>query len=320
MRRRGWVKVHGVNTCFLNRISRREFFAVAAAGAFATRTGLYSQAPSPAGPVTAQQVVERIQKNLGAEWSTQTVDTFKAGDPATAVRGIVTSAMATLDVLKQAVKAGANFVITCEPTFYSRADSASPASPRGGRSAVSSDPIFTAKSEFIRSNGLVIWRFSDHWRQRRPDPLATGLAEALGWSTLEQASGGTQVTIPAIPLDALASSLQNKLRIRGGIRVVGDPGLMVQKIGLLPGTTPIQSALRLLPGVDAVIAGEVREWETVEYARDKIAAGEKKSLILLGRVVSEDPGMNVCAKWVGTIVPEVKTTWIPAGDPYWRPV
>ncbi len=94
----------------------------------------------------------------------------------------------------------------------------------------------------------------------------------------------------------------------------------MRRIGLLPGTTPIQAALELLPEVDAIIAGEVREWETVEYARDKVTAGEKKSLILLGRVVSEDPGMNVCARWLTTVVPELPTGWIRVGDPYWRPI
>ena len=48
----------------------------------------------------------------------------------TSVRGIATSAMATLDVLKKAVSAGANLIITCEPTFYSKADTAAPAAAR----------------------------------------------------------------------------------------------------------------------------------------------------------------------------------------------
>ena len=75
-----------------------------------------------------------------------------------------------------------------------------------------------------------------------------------------------------------------------------------------------------LPAADAVIAGEVREWESVEYARDTLTAGGKKGLILLGRAVSEDPGMNVCARWIKTLAPELATTWIPVGDPYWRPL
>jgi len=54
----------------------------------------------------------------------------------------------------------------------------------------------------------------------------------------------------------------------------------VQKFVLLPGTTPIQSALTLVSDVDAIIAGEVREWETAEYVRDKITSGEKKTAAL----------------------------------------
>ena len=48
-------------------------------------------------------------------------------------------------------------------------------------------------------------------------------------------------------------------------------------------------------------------------------AGDKKALILVGRVVSEEPGMEVCADWLKTFVPEVPIRHIAAGDPYWRP-
>jgi hypothetical protein len=94
---------------------------------------------------------------------------------------------------------------------------------------------------------------------------------------------------------------------------------MARRIGVLPGTTPIQAALKMLPDSDVIIAGEVREWESVEYARDKVFSGEKKGLILLGRIVSEEPGMKVCADWLKTFVSEVPVRHISAGDPYWRP-
>ena len=87
----------------------------------------------------------------------------------------------------------------------------------------------------------------------------------------------------------------------------------------LPGSTPIQASLQTLPNVDAIVAGEVREWESVEYARDTVFAGRRKGLILVGRVVSEEPAMNVCASWLRTFVPEVAVRHVPAGDPYWRP-
>jgi putative NIF3 family GTP cyclohydrolase 1 type 2 len=294
-------------------ISRRELLALATAIPFAAPAIAQSSAA-----LSAQEVVERIRQKAGIDWNADGVDTFKAGDPMTPVRGIATTAMATLDVLKKAVGAGANLVITCEPTFYSKADTAAPAAARRGGPAVP-DPVFAAKNDFIRKNNLVVWRFSDHWRARVPDPLVVGLAESLGWGKLRVAGDPRRITMTGTTLEALAADVKEKLNSRGGIRVVGDPNLRVSKIGLLPGTTPVQSALSLFPLVDVIIAGEVREWESVELARDKVSGGEHKSLVLLGRVVSENPGMNECARWLKTVVPEVRTSWIPVDDPYWRP-
>jgi putative NIF3 family GTP cyclohydrolase 1 type 2 len=310
----------------MNQISRREFVAVAATGVAAAPFALSRSSASAA--LTAQEIVDRIKKNVGVEWKVETVDACKAGDPATAVTGIATTAMATMDVLRQAVKARANLVITYGPTFYARADTATLQAGRGGpgrggRASASSslpDRVFAAKNDLIAKNNLVIWRFSDHWRLRKPDPLAQGLTDALGWSGFRNADDPTRVSIPDIRLDALVSQIKKKLDARGGIRVVGDPQMRVQRVGVLPGSSPIQASLNVLPAVDLVIAGEVREWESVEYARDAVAAGGKKGLILLGRVVSEEPGMNVCAQWLRTVVPELTTTWIPVGDPYWRPL
>ncbi len=101
--------------------------------------------------------------------------------------------------------------------------------------------------------------------------------------------------------------------------MVGDRETRVRRIALLPGVSALSATMKSLPECDVVIAGETREWESVEYAQDTVAAGQKKGMIMLGRVVSEDPGMNVCAQWLKTLIPEVAVRWIPAGDAYWRP-
>ena len=75
--------------------------------------------------MTAEEIVTRIQEKLleqGIAWRAQTVDTFKAGSPATDVKGIATTGMATFDVLRRVAAAGKNFVITHEPTFYNDKD------------------------------------------------------------------------------------------------------------------------------------------------------------------------------------------------------
>jgi hypothetical protein len=78
--------------------------------------------------------------------------------------------------------------------------------------------------------------------------------------------------------------------------------------------------LERFSGTDLIVAGEVREWECVHYAADINSTGEKRSLVTIGRVASEDPGMRSCANWLKTVAKEIPVQWITAGDPYWRAV
>ena len=302
----------------MTAVSRRDFVALAAAAAVA----------GPLAPVTptAREVIDRVKKNIGLEWGADDVDTFKAGDPATAVTGVVVTSMATLDVLQKAVQAGANLVVTAAPTFYSRADLSTPGGPgnaiggvRGQGAASPADPVYAGKNEFIARHKLVVFRLTHHWNQRQPDPRALGLAAAMGWTKYKAADDALHYHVPAMALQALASQLQKNLGIRAGLRAIGDRALTVRRIGLLPGYTTIQASVAMLPGVDVVITGEVQEWESATYVQDVVFAGVKKGFISIGRVVNEAPGMQVCADWLTSIVPEVPVRFISAGDPYWRP-
>jgi hypothetical protein len=179
--------------------------------------------------------------------------------------------------------------------------------------------VYEAKNAFIDAQRLVVLRLCDHWRARRPDPFVEGLADVLGWSGRAREAAPASYDIPALTLEELARELKRKLGARGGIRVVGDRGSRVRRVALLPGSTPIAASLAALPDADVIVAGEVREWESVEYARDVVFAGAPKGLMLVGRVVSEDPGMARCATWLAPFIPEVPVRHIAAGDPYWRP-
>lgn len=297
------------------RLSRREFVSLTVTGAAASPFVVGAAAP------TAQEIVDRIKTRLGVTWQAATVDTFKAGDPSTPVTGVVTTSLATIDVMRRALKAGANMVVTSGPTFYSRADS--PTTPAGrGRGATAPppvDPVFVAKNAFISTNKLVVWRFNDHWRLRSPDPFAQGLLDTLGWAQDLAGNDPRHVTVPVTTLDAVSRRVKATLNAGGGIRVVGNPQARVRTIAILSGTVPIQTMLVVLPQVDAVIAGEIREWESSEYARDMVTSGRAKGLILIGRTLSEEPGMKVCAQWLERIVPDAPVRWMPAGDPFWRP-
>ena len=283
----------------LNQLSRRDFVRLSAAGAAATPFVLEPGVMNAAAP-TAQDIVDRIKKNLGLEWNASTVDTFKAGDPATVVSGVVTTSLATLDVMRRAVTSGANLIVTSGPTFYSRTDSPTPPAGRG-RGATPppsmSDPLFTAKNEFIRNNKLVVWRFSDHWRP----------------------PGSHRFTVPETTLGTLAAAVQKRLGARA-IRVVGDPNARVRRIQLGVGyATPAVNST----DIDVVISGEQQEvdgfLDSPEYVLDAAALGIAKGWIMLGHAVSEEAGMLEMAQWIKTFIPEVPVQLVKAGEPFWAP-
>src|SRR5439155_4956601 len=93
--------------------------------------------------LTAREVIERIQAHVGVPWSSDTVDTFKAGNPDAPVTGIAVTMMATLEVLKRAAAAGNNLVITHEPTFFTHLDK--PDELAEGEK----DPVLAEKRAFI---------------------------------------------------------------------------------------------------------------------------------------------------------------------------
>jgi putative NIF3 family GTP cyclohydrolase 1 type 2 len=263
----------------------------------------------PDGQLTARQVIERIQKNVGVAWRSQTVDAFKAGNPDAPVNGIATTVMATFDVLQRAAGAGRNLVITHEPTFYNHEDDTKD---------FAADPVYAAKHAFIEKNNMVVWRFHDHWHARRPDGILTGMIEILGWEKYRNAENPRVLVLPAAPLASLARDMQKRLKVRT-MRVIGDPAMPAGRIALNPGYANLQGATRTLarPDVDVLVVGEVREWEGVEYAQDAIAAGMKKALIILGHAISEENGMGECARWLKTFVTEVPVEFVPAGEPFW---
>jgi putative NIF3 family GTP cyclohydrolase 1 type 2 len=256
--------------------------------------------------VTAEQIVARIQKTLlekGITWRAQTVDTFKAGAPATEVKGIATTGMATFDVLRRAAAAGRNFVITHEPTFYGHTDETT---------GLRGDPTYEAKQRFISDHHLVIFRFHDHAHALRPDPLVAGSARMLGWTQYASPSEPRIYVLPPTTLGALATEVARRVKGRA-IRVAGDPTMPVTRIALGPG----YGVPALTSSFDVAVGGEAAEaGGNAEYLLDAAAIGQKKGLILLGHMMSEDFGMKEVAEWLQGFVSDVPVEWIPAGEPF----
>jgi putative NIF3 family GTP cyclohydrolase 1 type 2 len=285
----------------MGNISRREF-VIGSAGAVLAGASLNGQ-PSA---LTPRKVVELIQAKLGVTWRTETVDTFKAGNPDTAVRGIATTVMATMSVLERAAAAGRNFIITHEPTFYGHTDSTA---------EIEADPIYQRKAELVKKHDLALWRFHDHWHMRRPEPMAQGFFRAMGWEQYFQSSNRI-ITIPEMTIEAAVKLTRDRLAIKA-LRVIGDPATKVTKVAFMPGYGQLPALMRMLADADLVFTGEQREWEGLYYAHDAVASGRPTGVIVLGHAVSEEPGMKICAEWLKTFITDVPIELIPAGEPFW---
>jgi putative NIF3 family GTP cyclohydrolase 1 type 2 len=260
------------------------------------------------GALTARQVIERIQKNVGVPWNSETVDTFKAGNPDTPVKGIATTFMATMEVLQRAAASGKNLIIAHEPTFYNHLDQTA---------AFEQDPVYQAKRAFIEKNGLVVWRFHDHLHDRKPDMVVEGAARVLGWNNTAQPGELPRFVLPETTLARVAADIRHRLKIKT-LRVVGDPQMKFTQAALVPGAAGAEMQIAALrrDDVELLLIGEIPEWETIPYVRDAAAQGRHKALILLGHVPSEEPGMEDCARWLRTFLPGIPVEFVPAGEPF----
>jgi putative NIF3 family GTP cyclohydrolase 1 type 2 len=219
--------------------------------------------------------------------------------------------MATLDVLQRAAAKGLNLVITHEPTFFGHLDSTALLENEH-------DPVFKAKQAFINEHHLVVWRFHDFWHQRKPDGIRTGMVRALNWEKFQDPRNEDVFNVPPTTLRDLAATMKKQLGIHA-MRVVGDPSAKVSRLSLSEGAPGFDGNRRTFQyeGVDVLVIGEAREWETIEYAADAITANQKKGLIVLGHIPSEQAGMEECARWLKTFVKEVPVEFVPTPEPFW---
>ena len=116
------------------------------------------------------------------------------------------------------------------------------------------------------------------------------------------------------------TSVKRKLDIMA-LPVVGDPKRRVTKIGMIPGAAGSVNQIKMLErdDVEALLMGEVPEWETVEYVADAVSEHKRKALLLLTHIPSEQAGMEECARWLKTFVTEVPVEFVPARQPFWLP-
>lgn len=246
--------------------------------------------------LTANQVIELIKKNVKVPWSSETVDTFKSGNPTDAVTGIITCMFADMKVLHKAVADRANLIITHEPVFYNHLDE---------KQKLENDPVYQSKIKFINDHKLIIFRFHDHIHRMKPDGIYTGMVEKLGWSKNQSDSSMLRFKFKSQKLSDFVVRLK-AIFPGSSFRVVGNPDLKFTGVALAVGAPGSSEHIQLLQeeNTQVLIAGEAPEWETYQYVYDAQLQGKNKAVIFLGHALSEESGMKYCEHWLKQIMPQ----------------
>jgi putative NIF3 family GTP cyclohydrolase 1 type 2 len=277
-----------------------------------TALGQSQTGKSPAPSLTAGEVIRRIKEHVGVPWFPKTVDNLLTGSPETPVLGIATTMMATLDVVERCVAHGKNMVVTHETPFYMHQD---------GTSDIRDDKTLLYKLDYCKQHDVALFHFHDHWHMRKPDGIAQGMMEQLGWQkNVDDAKDPKTFTFDGLTLAKFARQMQERLGART-MRVLGDPALPIRHVQTSWGYAGREGGIPLFSklGVDVFICGETREWELVEYCQDSIRAGNRKALIVVGHVLSEQGGMILCRDWLREFISEVPVEFVAAAEPFWNP-
>lgn len=293
-----------------SQVTRRAFVAGSVLGltSFLAKPGYASSHSIQTTSFTVQQIIDIILREIPGAPFEKTVDTIKSGNAETIVTGIVSTMFATVEVIRKAIELKANFIIAHEPTFYNHQDETT---------WLEEDGVYKHKRELLEKNNIVVWRFHDYWHTHRPDGVQMGVLTQLDWRQYSDSENPGMINLPATPLKDIAHHLKNKLGITT-LRIIGNTAQECNRVLLMPGASGGRSQIRRLmqEQPDLLICGEVAEWETSEYIRDAIAAGAKRSLIVLGHVQSEEPGMKWLVEWLQPKVKNIKVTHIPSHNPF----
>lgn len=271
--------------------------------------------------MTVKEVIDGILKKTGVEPlpHDKTCDQLMTGSYDMEVKKIVTTFMATVEVIKKAIDIGANLIITHEPTWFTGKDTTD---------WLKDDPVYRRKKELIDQHNICIWRFHDHMHMDKEDGIYRGFDIEFGWGDykIENPASmkrfGACYQLPETTLEELCYFFKEKLNMQV-VQIVGNPKMRVERVSVLVGGGSLGLGTEEMPMVlmnennlDLLICGEITEWTTTAYVRDAAELGFNKGMLVLGHERSEEPGMKHLGPWMEDIVQDIETYFIDSKEPF----
>lgn len=251
----------------------------------------------------------------------KTCDKLMIGNLDAEVTKIVSTFMATVDVIKEAIAVGAQMIITHEPTWFTGADTTE---------WLNKDPVYLEKLKLIQENNIAIWRFHDHMHMCAEDGIYRGFDIEMGWKDYrdvvvegdKMSHFGACYTLPSTTLRDLCKVFKEKLEM-DVIQIVGNPDMYVKRVSVLVGGGSLGLGHEELPmvhmyekNIDVVICGDITEWTLSAYVRDAAQLGMNKGMLVLGHERSEEAGMKHLGSWLEDVMPDVEIIFVDSKEPF----
>lgn len=234
-----------------------------------------------------------------------TCDTVKAGSVDKEVHKVALAMFGTVDVIKQVVDWGADFLIVHEPLFYDHMDE------------LQDFTVVREKLRMIEDSGLTIFRFHDYAHAMETDMICAGELKYAGLEgeIRDRVRFGVTSFVLHEPLTAeeLAEKLEDNLGI-DHIRIAGSRRKKGSTIACCFGSPG--DLYDLYEQHDFILAGEICEWRDAEMARDAAALGYNKAILALGHETSERAGMMYMKELCEAKYPELEFRYFESGSVY----
>jgi putative NIF3 family GTP cyclohydrolase 1 type 2 len=265
--------------------------------------------------LNVREVSEVIMALNGGRKFEKTCDQLIEGKWDYQVTGVVTTFMATVDVIRRTIGMGCNLIVTHEPTYFTESDHIE---------WVKADPVYKLKKALIDENQISIWRYHDHMHGGHEDLIYEGLLKELGWINYRNNKFSLPhcYTIPTTTVAALAGFLKITLGMKV-IQIVGDSEMKCNRIGILVGGGSLGLGHEEMPAMlmydqqlDVMICGEITEWTLSAYVRDAATLDINKALIIVGHERSEEAGMKELSNRLQPILGGIPVHFSDAGEPF----
>ncbi|RPJ45766.1 MAG: hypothetical protein EHM21_09145 [Chloroflexi bacterium] len=232
----------------------------------------------------------------------KTVDTFKAGDPESEIRGIVVGWMSYTWALQRALELGCNAFITHEPTYYDHYD-------RDER--IFQMPGVREKQRWIEDSGLVILRCHVLWDQMPEIGIPASWGDWLDLGPHVAGEGYYRVyDIAGKTAMQVAQQIARRVQPFGqdAVELIGPPDRPVTRACIGTGAITPFLGMRAQYGADLAICTDdgLTYWRDAAYAIDN-----DLPIIVVNHAVSEEAGLMNLAKHLEVNFKEIPVHHIP---------